>query len=74
MVSGRPGGDRAEGSITQVWVGRYRKLTGQRLLSREVSKADRYQKPKQSGSRDSVITAAGTMVLLKERHEGKQRS
>lgn len=36
--------------------------------------AGRYQKPKQSGSRDSVITEAGTMVLLNGKHEGKKRS
>lgn len=36
-VSGRPGGDRAGGLVTQVWARRYRKSVGQRPLSREVS-------------------------------------
>lgn len=72
-VSGRPGGDRAGGLVTQVGAGRYRKLVGQRPLSREVSQAGRHEKPKQSGSRDSVITEAATMVLLNGKHEGKQR-
>lgn len=74
MVSGKPGGGRAEGLIKQVWAGRYRKLAGQRLLSREVSWANRHQKPKQSGSINSVITETGTMVLLNRRHEDKKRS